>query len=145
VTWSRLSSPVTYEEGEVSFDPPNATYNAPVSAAQAYSSWLSSGDFTDAPQYSQPLIQLADYSDYGNGPIQSDGSIDPTWVGQPAWVFTFTNVPFQPTGGAVLPGQTYTNPPVVKEDEVVIINANTGGSLGVMIAMPDPTPQPPRS
>jgi hypothetical protein len=125
----------------MAFEPPGATYTPQVSAAQAYASWLA---VAGTGPSSNPVVQLADYTDYGWGTWQSDGNFQPTFVGQPVWVFTFTNVPFGSSGPALPPGQKRTWPTTFVEDEVAIVNADTGSAIFTMNSMPDPTPQPPR-
>jgi len=95
-----------------------------------------------APQGSQPTIQPALYTNYGEGPIGPDGPVVLTYNKHPVWMITYTNVPSVASGGGAAPGETITQPPVEMLNFVGIVDSATGQNISAINANPDPTAYP---
>ena len=135
-----LSTPVTYDQGKLGFAPPPASYVPAVSARTAYSNWLAI--WGHAPGRTAPLTQLALYTNYTHGAPNANGTLQLTYDHVPAWVFTFKDVPFAPSGGGTPPGQPHADPGTVLEDEIVVVNATDGSNIAVANDRVDPSPYP---
>jgi hypothetical protein len=140
-----IASSVTYNEGQIRFDPPAPTYVPIVSSSDAYQAFNSLGLYPEASTLSTPSFQLAKFTNYGNGSIEPTGAINPVHSGQPVWVITFANVPDQASGGANVAGAETIPPVTVLHNIVAIVDANSGTVLDVMSELPDSTAYPMQS
>lgn len=141
---TRTSNPTTYDAGTIRFDPAPVSYSPTVSAAAAYQAWATTGGYANAVQYSRPTVQLAAFTDYGQGTHTTNGQITLTHVQEPVWVITFVNVPDAASGGAVARGEPTAAVKKELHNIVAIVDANTQTVIEVMSDLPDPSAYPPR-
>jgi hypothetical protein len=142
---SQLTSPVTYGGGGIRFDPPPPTYAPSVTASDAYQAHKKTGLYGAAASYSTPTIELASYTDYGNGTAGANGAVVPSNMRRPVWMITFTNVPDEASGGGSAPGQPNVPPATVLHNIVVVVDATSGTATDLFSGLPDATalPAPP--
>jgi len=69
------------------------------------------------------IASLVSFSDAQTGPVQSDGSVNPTYVNREAWAVVFAGVPIPFLGPAGSPTGSYNS------NTVVFVDAKTGDYL----------------
>jgi len=150
----RLTTTVTYSEGQERFDPLPATYRPKITAREAFDAFAAEVDPASLGTDEKPTVLLASYTNLSTGkhatmvtgtmdPVaaaKSDEASKPWWTRVPVWYIRYQRVPISSMGAPAAPGQTYHQPMTVIEEMYVPVSADTGKVLLIVNGMADRTP-----